>query len=76
MRSISADWVFPIYSAYDDSAYGDHMVTIDQLRIQVSLMSTTNQIQFPLDRMGIIITVKIFVRNMVAFSKDMIKYMQ
>ena len=76
MRSISADWVFPIYSGYDDSAYGDHMVTIDQLRIQVCLMSTTNQIQFPLDRMGIIITVKIFVRNMVAFSKDMIKYMQ
>ena len=35
MRSLNQTWVFPIYSAYNDNAYNEHLIKIDALRIRV-----------------------------------------
>ena len=35
MRSLSQTWVFPIYSAYNDNAYNEHLIKIDEYRIRV-----------------------------------------
>ena len=35
MRSLNQNWVFPIYSAYTDAAYDEHLVKIDEYRIKV-----------------------------------------
>ena len=35
MRSLDESWIFPIYSAYDDNAYNEHLIQIDANRIRV-----------------------------------------
>ena len=35
MRSLNLNWTFPVYSAYDDSAYSEHMSMLDEIRIKV-----------------------------------------
>ena len=37
MRSLNKNWNFPIYSAYDDAAYSEHLMEIDAHRIKVSI---------------------------------------
>ena len=36
MRSLKQDWSFPVYSAYDDTAYSEQLLKIDEFRIKVS----------------------------------------
>ena len=36
MRSLRLNWTFPVYSAYDDTAYSEQLLKIDQFRIKVS----------------------------------------
>ena len=35
MRGLGLNWTFPVYSAYDDSAYSNHMLDLDEIRIKV-----------------------------------------
>ena len=35
MRSLNQTWVFPIYSAYNDNAYNEQLIKIDEFRIRV-----------------------------------------
>ena len=35
MRTLGLNWTFPVYSAYDDSAYSNHMLELDEIRIKV-----------------------------------------
>ena len=39
MRSLDKNWKFPVYSAYDDTAYDAHLKEIDEHRIKVSNLS-------------------------------------
>ena len=36
MRSLKHNWSFPVYSAYDDAAYSEQLLKIDEFRIKVS----------------------------------------
>ena len=36
MRSLGQNWVFSIYSAYNDDAYTDLLIKIDEYRIKVN----------------------------------------
>lgn len=35
MRYLNQSWIFPIYSAYNDMAYNDQLIKIDEHRIRV-----------------------------------------
>ena len=39
MKSLDKNWNFPVYSAYDDTAYDAHLKEIDEHRIKVSNLS-------------------------------------
>ena len=39
MRNLKKNWSFKSYSARDDSAYTDHLIEIDNIRLQVIITS-------------------------------------
>lgn len=46
MRSLNQTWVFPVYSAYNDNAYNEHLIKIDEYRIRVFNVKINGKFKF------------------------------
>ena len=75
MRSLELNWTFPIYSAYDDSAYNEHMLIIDGNRLKVYLCNISSFFNPTLCRMGMYTSAGSFVSYMAVFLRVMIWFM-
>lgn len=78
MRSLNLNWTFPVYSAYDDSAYSEHMTMLDEIRIKVFEKVFNLNICFTMTsyRKAMFTPVGNSVSPKVAFLKAMIWSMQ
>ena len=64
MRESSEEWVFPIYSAYNDDAYDKYLIQIDEDRILILYIHSKKKFMyvqfFSVDFIEILLTGKDF----------------
>ena len=75
MRESSEEWVFPIYSVYNDDTYDKYLIQIDEDRIRVINKAQHYKITFESNenfRMATLTLVPIFARSLDASLKTRI----